>query len=267
MRTLEKFNDKNLSLFLGLIGFAILFIVFSFDMFTELSSPGSSSTVMETYAYSSYSLFFAKSDKPYFSVLSPIFFAFFLVNFLFYLLLLVLRIAKNDNKKTLYLGVIGIMINLFTVILFYVFLFESWLNFDYNDFWALLITFEFLGLFVSYASWLYTCKKSNTLYETPQVDKSGNVYLILSAIEIVLFIFPIIIILAFLFILLVPGMVPGNSKNNRTTKQFVYNKKDDTITIDKTKYAVKDNKIFDIKTNKEVGYLDNDKAIFDVKRN
>ena len=87
--------------------------------------------------------------------------------------------------------------------------------------------------------------------------------MILSAIELVLFIFPIIIILAFLFILL----MSGNSKNNRTTKQFVYNKKDGTITIDNTKYTVKDNKIFDIKTNSEVGYLDNDKAIFDVKKN
>lgn len=170
MKTVNKLNGKNISLFSGLVGFVLIFILFAFPIFTvELLLP-ESSEVIDSFEYNSYSLFFAERGKVYYSITSPIFFSFFIINFVLYLTLLMLLKKANRNLK--FLGIIGIALNTACIILFFVFLFSiynSILDYQYSEYWyiqfdfstllTVLITFEFLGIFGNYVSWVYTCKK------------------------------------------------------------------------------------------------------------
>ena len=158
MKTVNKFNGKNISLFSGLVGFVLIFILFAFHIFTvELLLP-ESSEVIDSFEYTSYSLFFAKSGKVYYSIISPIFFSFFIINFVLYLTLLIL--SKKVNRKLKFLGIIGVVLNTVCIILFFCFLFSiynsvldyqfseyRYIQFDFSTLLAVLITFEFLGLF------------------------------------------------------------------------------------------------------------------------
>lgn len=266
MKIREKLNDKNSSFLVGIFGFAILILLFGINIFTvEVFSPVNPSIVVATHKYSSYSLFFADTESIYYYAVSRIFFVVFAINFIFYLSLLVLRNAKKDSESTLFLGIIGILINFANLILFFCFLFT--IEIDFNDILATFITFEFLGIFGTYASWIYACKKPVAEGSELQTKQHGKVYLILSLIQIGLFTLPITVILAIL--LLVFGLSGlgglGDLKNGKSTAKFKSDK-NNIITVGNMKYFVKDGKVFDIKTNKEVGRLEKDKVIFDIKR-
>lgn len=270
MKILEKLNDKKAPLYLGAIGFLIFFILFGIDILTvNTYSPVNPSIVIETHKYSSYYLFFANSENPYYSVFSGIFFAFFMVNFVLYLALLLLTARKKDNKKTLLLGILGILINFADFILFLAFMFTVYI--DFSDFFLFMIFCEFLGVYVVYASWIYACAKSDKENSGTQTNANGKAYLILSVVEIGLFILPVFIVLAILFLLFGARGANGlgrsvGSKNSKPT-QFKSNNQNNTITVGNMKYYVKDNKVFDINTNIEVGHLENDKVIFHIKEN
>ena len=271
MKSVSKFNGKNISLFSGVIGFVLILILFSFHIFNvELLSPESSSKVIESFEYTSYFLFFAKSGKVYYSIASPIFFSFFVINFSLYLTLLIL--SKKVNHKLKFLGIIGIILNSTCIILFFVFLFSiynSILDYQFNEYWyiqfdfstllAVLITFEFLGIFGNYTSWIYTCTKCNFENIGEQIYENSKTYWILTLIELIAFIIPIILFIA----LLLSIMKSGNIKSNSTTKNYNIDKRNNTITIGNKKYLLEDDKIIDNDLHKQVGHLEKDKVIHD----
>ena len=179
-----ELNEKNISLFSGLIGFVLIFILFDFHIYTvELLLP-ESADIIESYEYTSYFLFFAKSGKVYYSIASPIFFSIFIISFVLYLTLLIL--SKKVTHKLKFLGIIGVILNTTCIILFFVFLFSiyiSILDYQFSEYWymefdfsiilTVLITFEFFGLYGNYASWIYTCKKykeRNIIEQTNEPD-------------------------------------------------------------------------------------------------
>lgn len=268
MKTVNKFNGKNISLFSGLVGFVLIFILFAFHIFTvELLLP-ESSEVIDSFEYTSYSLFFAKSGKVYYSIISPIFFSFFIINFVLYLTLLIL--SKKVNRKLKFLGIIGVVLNTVCIILFFCFLFSiynsvldyqfseyRYIQFDFSTLLAVLITFEFLGLFGNYVSWIYTCKKCKVKNVVKQINENSRMYWILVLFEFIAFIIPIIFLVACLPAI----MKSGNFKNNSKTNNYEINKSKGTITINNKEYLLKNDKIIDIASNKEVGHLKKDEVI------
>lgn len=240
----EKFNAKNISLFCGLLGFVALFIIFGFTC----CSLGKQD-------YSLYSLFFMITDD-LLPMGGPIFFIVFMINFLLYISLLVIRLSGKDSVKTAFLGVVGIIINALNMValLALIFSFD-----DISDLILTIIALELIGFFVMYTAWIYACKNRKT-------EGNGCIntkkYALFSILELLFFLLPLAIFIGFL--LLIGG---GTFRNGKATTQFKFNKDDNTITVNNVKYLVKDNKIFDIKTNKEVGHLEKDKAIFDIKTN
>ena len=286
MKISDIFNWKNISLFSGVIGFSIIFILFAFHIYTvELLSPEAPSEVMESFGYSSYVLFFAKNDKAFHSGVSPIFFSFFIINFVFYLSLLIIRMTKNCNEKLQLLGVIGIVINSVCIILFFVFIFAIYgalLDFQYDvyeyiqfDFSTLIVVFlllEYIGLFANYVSWIYTCKDCAVEHMYQQITVNNKAYYVLSLLTLILFFAPI-----FLFGLLLLLILGASKKNTKGQIYCCYgnvqgqpyyrntqghtccvDESKNTVTIDNKKYLLFNNIITDPNTRKEIGHIDND---------
>lgn len=70
--------------------------------------------------------------------------------------------------------------------------------------------------------------------------------MVYSFFELICFLLPLCILICFILLAI-------NGKNNN---------KSNTITINDRKYLVKGNRLFDYKTNAEVGYLDGNKIVF-----
>lgn len=247
----EKFTAKNISLFLGLLGYALLFIIFAFTCcsFNEQD-------------YTLYSLFFTIDSYSLFPMGGPIFFIVFMMNFLLYLSLLVIRLLKKDTIRTKFLGAVGIVINALNLIALF-----ALLSFDdMSDLILIVITFELIGFFVMYGTWIYACKNREA-EENGCIDKKQ--YIIYSLGELIFFLLPLAIVIGFLLLTgsgsLGKGKTTTQCKKGKTTTQFKFNKDDNTIMVGDVKYLVKGNEIFDIKTDKIVGHLEKDKVIFDIK--
>ena len=268
MKTVKKLNEKTISLFSGLIGFALIFILFAFHIYTvELLLP-ESSDIIESYEYTSYFLFFAKSGKVYYAIASPIFFTFFIINFALYLTLLIL--SKKVTRKLQFLGIIGVIINTTCIILFFVFLFSiyiSILDYQFSEYWyiefdfsiliTVLIISEFLGLYGNYASWIYICKQYEERNIVEQTNVNSRIYRILALIELTAFFIPIIILAAFVLVI----MKSGNLKIKSKTRDYKIDKSKNMITINNRKYQLQCNKIIDVISHKEIGYLEEGEVI------
>lgn len=76
---------------------------------------------------------------------------------------------------------------------------------------------------------------------------------------------PLAILIGILFFASNRSSANKNMKNSEPNTQFILNKDYNTITIDNKTYLVKNNKLLDFRTNKEVGYLDKDKVILKTK--
>ena len=245
MKTLGKFTGKNLSLFLGALGFIVLFIIFAFP-FCSIGEQD----------YTLYSLFFMIDDYSLFPMGGILFFIVFMINFLLYLSLLVVRLFGKDIVKTIILGVAGIIINSLNIIALFALLF----SFDnIGELIPAFIALELIGLFIMYAAWISACK--NRVKEENGYINTKK-YIIYSMTELIFFLFPLAIFLGFLLLVLSGNFGQQNIQNGKSTTQFKINKKDNTITVNNVKYLVNDNRLFDIKTKKEVGYIENDKVIF-----
>ena len=268
MKTVNKLNEKNISLFSGLIGFVLIFILFDFHIYTvELLLP-ESADIIESYEYTSYFLFFAKSGKVYYSIASPIFFSIFIISFVLYLTLLIL--SKKVTHKLKFLGIIGVILNTTCIILFFVFLFSiyiSILDYQFSEYWymefdfsiilTVLIIFEFFGLYGNYASWIYTCKKYKERNIIEQTNENSKIYRILALIELTAFFIPIIILTVFLLVI----MKSGNLKIKSKTRNYKINKGKSMITINNREYQLQGNKIIDVSSHKEIGYLEEGEVI------
>ena len=189
----------------------------------------------------------------------PIFFIIFMVNFLLYLSLFMIRLTGKDPVKKLFLGYAGIVINSFNTISLFSLLFSFD---DISDIIFIFITFELIGFFVVYAAWIYACKNHETK-ENGSLIK--NKYLFFSIIELFFFMLPLAILIGILFFASNRSSANKNMKNSEPNTQFILNKDYNTITIDNKTYLVKNNKLLDFRTNKEVGYLDKDKVILKTK--
>lgn len=63
MKTVNKLNEKNISLFSGLIGFVLIFILFDFHIYTvELLLP-ESADIIESYEYTYIFYSLQKAEK------------------------------------------------------------------------------------------------------------------------------------------------------------------------------------------------------------
>lgn len=240
---LSKLNLKNLSHFLGFLGFLILFILFAIPC------------GVETHEYNFYSLFFAFDENELFPIGGLIYFIIFIANFLLYLSLSVIKILKKDTIKTLPFGYIGTVISILNIIFTFGLIILYW---DISTLLLLLITLQFIGITVVYLSYVYSCKN-------PNVEATGlspeNKYFIYTLIEILLFILPIFLFIGFLGAATKGGPKNASAKDNKTYTQNKSNNGNITITVGNETYLLKDNKLFDITTNKEIGYLDNGQVI------
>lgn len=239
---LSKLNLKNLSHFLGFLGFLILFILFAIPC------------GVETHEYNFYSLFFAFDENELFPIGGLIYFIIFIANFLLYLSLSVIKILKKDTIKTLPFGYIGTVISILNIIFTFGLIILYW---DISTLLLVLIILQFIGITVVYLSYVYSCKN-------PNVEATGlshkNIYFIYTLIEIILFILPILFI-GFLGSAIKGGTKNASAKDNKTYTQNKSNNGNITITVGNETYLLKDNKLFDITTNKEIGYLDNGQVI------
>lgn len=240
---LSKLNLKNLSHFLGISGFLILFILFSIPC------------GVETYEYNFYQLFFAFDENELFPIGGLIYFIIFIADFLLYLSLSAVKILKIDSIKTLPLGYIGTVISILNIIFTFglVILYE-----DISTLLLVLITLQFMGITVVYLSYIYSCKNPDAK-TTGLLDK--NKYFTYSLIESLFFILPIVLFSGFLRSATKAETANASAKNNKTYTQYELNKKNATINVGNEIYRLKDNKLFDITTNKEIGYLDNGNVI------
>ena len=153
------------------------------------------------------------------------------------------------------LGYIGTAISILNII------FSFGLTILYGDFSTLLlvlITLQFIGITVVYLSYSYSCKN-------PDVEATGlshkNKYFIYTLIESLFFILPIFLFIGFLGSATKGGTANASAKNNKTYTQNKLNNGNITITVGNETYLLKANKLFDITTNKEIGYLDNGQVI------
>lgn len=239
---LSKLNLKNLPHFLGFLGFLILFILFAIPC------------GVETHEYNFYSLFFAFDENELFPIGGLIYFIIFIANFLLYLSLSVIKILKKDTIKTLPFGYIGTVISILNIIFTFGLVILYW---DISPLLLVLIILQFMGIAVVYLSYVYSCKN-------PNVKATGlsceNKYFIYTLIESVLFILPILFI-GFLGSAIKGGTKNASAKGNKTYTQNKLNNGNITITVGNETYLLKDNKLFDITTNKEIGYLDNGQVI------
>ena len=246
---LSKLNLKNLSHFLGFLGFLILFILFAIPC------------GVETYEYNFYSLFFAFDENGLFPIAGLIYFIIFIVNFLLYLSLSVIKILKKDTIKTLPFGYIGTVISILNIIFTFGLVILYW---DISTLLLVLITLQFIGITVVYLSYVYSCKNP----DVKATDLSHkNKYFIYTLIESLFFILPIFIFIGFLRLATKGGTTNASVKNNKTYTQNKLNNGSITITDGNEKYLLKDKKLFDITTNKEIGYLDKDNKLFDITTN
>lgn len=250
---LSKLNLKNLSYFLGFLGFLILFILFAIPC------------GVETHEYNFYSLFFAFGENELFHIGGLIYFIIFIANFLLYLSLSVIKILKKDTIKTLPFGYIGTVISILNIIFTFGLIILYW---DISILLLTLITLQFIGITVVYLSYVYSCKNPN-VKATGLSEK--NQYFIYTLIESLFFILPIILFIGFLGSAIKGGTENASAKDNKTymqnklnNKTYTQNKLNNgniTITVGNETYLLKDNKLFDITTNKEIGYLDNGQVI------
>ena len=224
---------------MGILGFLILFILFA------IPCGG------ETYEYNFYSLFFAFDENELFPIAGLIYFIIYIVNFLLYLSLSVIKILKKDTIKTLPFGYIGTVISILNIIFTFGLVI---LYLDISTLLLVLITLQFIGITVVYLSYIYSCKN-------PDVEATGlshkNKYFIYTLIEIIVFILPIFLCIGFLRLAAKGGTTNASAQNNKTYTQNKLNNGNITITVGNETYLLKDNKLFDITTNKEIGYLDN----------
>lgn len=242
----KKFNTNNLPLYVGILGYIIIFILFSIPQGEN--------------GQSLYEYFFTFDELALVPFGGCIFFALFIIDFLLYLTLLTLRILKKDTAKFLFLGVIGIIISILVS-------FALMQYSDSNLLMILFISFDFIGIIFVYLYWIFSCKKFDA-YEYDKVKKN-NLYF--TMFELLCFLFPLALFVGFLI------LTSGGSSNNNTKRSNVASSqyysgnvkktiKKETIKIDDKEYIVKDDILFDIKTKEEVGYLDNDKAVFEIKK-
>lgn len=245
-----KLNARNCSLFLGILGFVSLFLLFCLNCCT-----------IDEQGYSFYSLFFTLEEYSLFPICGPLFFVVFMINFLLYLALLVLRILKKDSRKTLWLGQVGMAVSVINVFALFglIFAFEG-----LSDLILVFITSELIGLIPTYAAWNYACRKHDD-EENGLSNVNAKRYVILSIIELLFFVLPFVIIIC-IFGLLAGGKFGATNKANyKPVKEYKYNKTDSTILANNKKYSVKGNKLYDIQSNKEVGYLEGEKVFIDTK--
>ena len=252
---LSKLNLKNLSYFLGFLGFLILFILFAIPC------------GVETHEYNFYSLLFAFDDNELFHIGGLIYFIIFIANFLLYLSLSVIKILKKDTIKTLPFGYIGTGISILNIIFTFGLVILYW---DISILLLVLITLQFIGITIVYLSYVDSCKN-------PNAEATGlspeNKYFIYTLIESLIFILPIFLFIGFLGSAIKGGSENASAKDNKTYRQnklnngnitYTQNKLNNgniTITVGNETYLLKDNKLFDITTNEEIGYLDNGQVI------
>lgn len=199
MKERKQFNLENLPIFLGLLGFTILFIMFTFTFCT-----------IEEQDYSAYALFFMIDEYSLFPNGGLVFFIIFMINVLLYLSLLTIRLLRKNTVKIPALGFAGILINTLNVIFFLAFICPLA---DSSIF--VLACIELIGLYGVYGAWIDICKGSIG----NSIGKSKK-YMVYSFFELICFLLPLCILICFILLAI-------NGKNNN---------KSNTITINDRKY-------------------------------
>lgn len=247
MKTLKKLDFENLSLFAGLIGFVVIFILLAVK-FDGLST---------------FDFFFMLINSPdlidiaAIAVPSLLFCVLVIINFILSLSLIALKLLKKVNSRLSFLGILGMILNSFCILLG-IFVLE----FTVAKSIVLPMIFEFLGLYGTYAAWRYICKNYNV--ECNEVQKN-KILKICCCVELVFFMLPIMLFILILMVIMSNGGGIGRHRNLKSTTEFKYDKYKNTILVGNEEYSVKDNKLFDMKTKEEVGVLDKDTVIFYTK--
>ena len=159
MKERKQFNLENLPIFLGLLGFTILFIMFTFTFCT-----------IEEQDYSAYALFFMIDEYSLFPNGGLVFFIIFMINVLLYLSLLTIRLLRKNTVKIPALGFAGILINTLNVIFFLAFICPLA---DSSIF--VLACIELIGLYGVYGAWIDICKCLSGI----QSENQKNIWFIL----------------------------------------------------------------------------------------